>query len=467
VRQTVDRLADDSMLGRDTPSPELDQAAAYVAAAFARDGLLPAGDSGTFVQHYPISRRRLLLARSSVAFTGVDGRRSELGFGPDLALMQGVVPATPLEGGLVLLAGDVDPAAIPAARIENRVVLWLASLTGPGAAKLDAIGATLVGARPAFVLFVPDDPNFVAGAARVQSAERLAPPEAGGLNFTVLGLTEPALKRALPALATVLGRARRSRSTVVDTLPIRARAVLADSAVGTATAPNVVARLPGSDRALRDQVVVFSAHLDHLGVEHGASGDSIYNGADDNASGVAGILELARGLSQLRPRPRRSLLFAVVSGEEKGLWGSAYLVRHPPIPLGRMVADVNIDMIGRGWRDTVGVIGREQSNLGVILDSVAALHPDLQVTPVGDRWPDQHRFLRSDHYNFARRGVPIAFLSSGYSPDYHLLSDEPAKIDAAKEARLLRLVFYFGLAVADRPDRPAWNPAARDTIVEP
>jgi Zn-dependent M28 family amino/carboxypeptidase len=175
------------------------------------------------------------------------------------------------------------------------------------------------------------------------------------------------------------------------------------------------------------------------------------------------LLELARAFAR-GPRPARSMLFVSVSGEEKGLWGSGYFVTHPTVPLGSIVADINIDMIGRNWRDTVGVIGREHSDLGRVLDSVAARHRELDMAPIGDVWPDQGRFYRSDHYNFARHGVPILFLSSGYAPEYHEPTDEPKLIDAEKEARLVRLIYYFALAVADRTARPRWTPESLRTI---
>jgi Zn-dependent M28 family amino/carboxypeptidase len=205
--------------------------------------------------------------------------------------------------------------------------------------------------------------------------------------------------------------------------------------------------------------------MDHIGVTHGAAPDSINNGADDNASGTVAVMEMARAMGRPGIRPRRSVIFAVVSGEERGLWGSEHFVTHPPVPLESIVADVNLDMVGRNWRDTVGVIGRDHSNLGEILDEVAGRHAELSVKPVDDRWPDQNRFYRSDHYNFARVGIPVLFLSSGYAPEYHEVGDSPDKIDAEKLARLGRLVFYFVAELADRPDRPQWNEESRKRIV--
>jgi Zn-dependent M28 family amino/carboxypeptidase len=204
--------------------------------------------------------------------------------------------------------------------------------------------------------------------------------------------------------------------------------------------------------------------MDHIGISPNQP-DSINNGADDDGSGTVGLMELAEAFGQKKARPMRSVLFVGVSGEEKGLWGSAYFTAHPTVPIDSLVADLNIDMIGRNWKDTIVVIGREHSNLGAILDTVAAEHPQLDVVPVADMWPSENLYFRSDHYNFARKGVPILFFTSGLHEDYHKPSDSPDKIEAEKEARLLQLLFYLGEDVANSATRPQWNPDSYKKIV--
>ncbi|MDO8665055.1 MAG: M28 family peptidase, partial [Gemmatimonadales bacterium] len=194
--------------------------------------------------------------------------------------------------------------------------------------------------------------------------------------------------------------------------------------------------------------------------------DSTCNGADDDASGTTGVLELAEAFAGMNPRPRRSLVFMTVSGEERGLWGSEYYSEHPTLPLANTVADLNIDMIGRNWRDTIVVIGKEHSSLGEVATRVTTEHPELNMQLVDDRWPDQRFYFRSDHYNFARKGVPILFFFNGVHPDYHQATDSPDKIDAEKEARIIRMAFYIGLDVANTTARPQWNPESRRRIVE-
>ena len=205
--------------------------------------------------------------------------------------------------------------------------------------------------------------------------------------------------------------------------------------------------------------------MDHIGVTAGLP-DSINNGADDDASGTTGVIELAEAFSRPGARPRRSIIFLTVSGEEKGLWGSRYFSEHPVVPVDRIVADFNIDMIGRNWPDTIVAIGKEHSDLGATLERVNRAHPELGMTAIDDRWPDERFYFRSDHYNFARKGVPILFFFNGVHPDYHRPSDSPDKIDAEKESRILRLLYFLGREVGDADARPKWNPESYQSIVD-
>ena len=234
-------------------------------------------------------------------------------------------------------------------------------------------------------------------------------------------------------------------------------------------APNVAAILTGSDPELRGEYVVFSAHMDHVGVgQPDAAGDSIYNGADDDASGTAAVIEIAEAFVALEQAPPRSTVFLLVSGEERGLHGSRAYADAPPEPVGsgRMVANLNMDMVGRNWPDTIVAIGKEHSDLGATLERVNAAHPELGMTAIDDLWPEENFYFRSDHFNFARNGVPVLFFFNGTHEDYHRPSDEAELIDAEKGARLARLVFYLGLEIASVREAPQWNPESRRAIVE-
>jgi Zn-dependent M28 family amino/carboxypeptidase len=240
---------------------------------------------------------------------------------------------------------------------------------------------------------------------------------------------------------------------------------LTDTVLFSTTAPNTVGILRGNDPKLRGEYVVYSAHMDHIGITPGQA-DSINNGADDDGSGTVGVIELAEAFSRPGARPKRSVIFLTVSGEEKGLWGSRYFTEHPVVPIDKVVADLNIDMIGRNWPDTIAAIGKEHSDLGETLERVNAAHRELGMTAIDDQWPEERFYWRSDHYNFARKGVPILFFFNGVHPDYHQVTDSPDKINSEKESRILKLLFYLGQEVANAPKRPAWKPESYKEIVE-
>jgi Zn-dependent M28 family amino/carboxypeptidase len=247
--------------------------------------------------------------------------------------------------------------------------------------------------------------------------------------------------------------------------PIRIALDLRRRTIRHDRAPNLLGVLEGRDPALREEFVVVSAHMDAVGVRPGGA-DSINNGADDNASGLAGLLELAEAFQEPEARPARSLLFLVPSGEEKGLWGSGHYVAHPTIPLKAMAALVNMDLIGRNWSDSVIAIGPEFTTLGTTLRRVTAAHPEVRMFPLADRWPEERIFYRSDHYHFARQGVPILFFTSGTHPDYHQPTDTADRIDAGKASRLVQLLYYLIAEIGNDPMRPRWVPARYREIVQ-
>jgi Zn-dependent M28 family amino/carboxypeptidase len=242
--------------------------------------------------------------------------------------------------------------------------------------------------------------------------------------------------------------------------------------IGTDSAPNVIGVVEGSDPTLKSEYVIYSGHMDHIGTPGSGQGctaqgaDSICNGADDDGSGSVAVLELAEAWATSPVKPKRSMAFILVSGEERGLWGSAYWSEHPTLPIPSVVADLNIDMVGRNAPDTVAVIGREHSDLSATLDKVNAAHPEVGLKAVGDLWPAEGLYFRSDHFNFARKGIPILFFTSGLHEDYHAVTDSPDKLDADKDARIAQLLYHLGETIANTPTRPQWDPASRARIVE-
>lgn len=227
--------------------------------------------------------------------------------------------------------------------------------------------------------------------------------------------------------------------------------------IGRERAPNVVGILEGSDSTLKNTYIVLSAHIDHLGTGSPVRGDSIFNGADDDASGTSAVLEVAEALASLPERPKRSVVFLGVSGEERGLLGSAYYSEHPTVPLKSIIANINIDMIGRNAPDTLAAIGAQFTTLGQLAAMVAAANRDVGLTVIDDPWPQERLFFRSDHFNFARKEIPAIFFFSGLHEDYHQPSDQVERIDADKAARVARLAFYLTQELANSSTKPEWT----------
>ncbi|MFQ5507509.1 MAG: M28 family metallopeptidase, partial [Planctomycetota bacterium] len=224
--------------------------------------------------------------------------------------------------------------------------------------------------------------------------------------------------------------------------------------VKKAKALNVVAGMPGRSSKLKKQAIVFSCHMDHLGKS--ADGKAFY-GADDNASGCTTVLEIAEAFTRLAPgeRPKRSILFLAVSGEELGLWGSSHYVSNPTWPLGQIVGDINMDMLGRNTtqipKDTIRVTPSYRHNAYSSLAREAAWLGGA----FGMKMANGDRFYqRSDHYNFAKKGIPIVFFCDDEHADYHMTTDTPDKLDYHKLETVARLAFLIGYRAGNRSARP-------------
>nr|MBA3242563.1 M28 family peptidase [Acidobacteriota bacterium] len=240
--------------------------------------------------------------------------------------------------------------------------------------------------------------------------------------------------------------------------------------VNRANSQNVVAVLEGRDSKLKKEYVALGAHYDHVGVGRAVNGDSIYNGADDDGSGTTALLAMAEAFAK-GPRPKRSILFIWHMGEEKGLWGSEYFTNYPTVPLKAIVAQLNIDMIGRSKKaddanpknkmltgpDEIYVIGSKMmsTELANLSESVNSSYLNLRFNYHYDEPNDPERlFYRSDHFNYARKGIPIVFYFDGVHEDYHQPSDSPDKIDYEKMMKVTRTVFILASEIANALARP-------------
>jgi len=461
LRARVSVLAHDSMLGRATPSPELDATARWIAQELSSWGLEPAFGDG-YVQNYPI---RVVSPDPEATWAAATDGKDTLRMGPDVTLPFGPPDAAQvIEAPVVVVRGG--RGAMPSQEeVSGKHVI--VAFDGREARERESLQwlANVRALGPAAVWWVnyADDRSWRTNS-ELQSAQ--ARTVVGESNETpVVSVRSQALFRMFED-NQVLAAALESEGAT--TLPgVHMALSLGLQTIAEDHAPNAAALLRGSDPELSHEFVVYSAHMDHVGVgAPDASGDSIYNGADDDASGTSTVLEVAQAFAALDPAPRRSMIFLLVSGEERGLWGSRVFAENPPVPIEMIVANLNADMVGRNWSDTIVVIGKEHSDLGRILEDVNTAHPELGMTAIDDLWPDENFYGRSDHFNFARRGVPVLFFFNGTHADYHRPSDEVDRIDAEKAARIGKLMFYLGLEVADRDSRPEWNERSRARIVE-
>jgi hypothetical protein len=470
VQRRINIIADDSMMGRDTPSPGLEKTAQYVADQFKLFGLKPASENGTYFQRYTISRRKIDPAASHIGFM-IKGQHVHADLSRDARFAFGGVPVEEIHAPAVVLGGTYTADEAKALPVKGKAVVIVMDYTKPLTPALQqSLGSLLDrGAAGLILLSNRDSASF---AQRVASQSQLRVGVDGvGQQAPIVEVHQRVLGEVLTAAGLNLDEIRASSSAVTRDLPDLTIAFgLKDSVLQSATAPNTVGLLEGTDPKLKGEFVIFSAHMDHVGTAGGGQcqargGDTICNGADDDGSGTVGVMELAEAFSQKGARPKRTMIFLTVSGEEKGLFGSSYFSEHPTVPLAQVVADLNIDMIGRNWKDTIVAIGREHSDLGATLGRVNAAHPELNMTAIDDRWPEENFYFRSDHYNFARKGVPILFFFNGTHPDYHQVTDSPDKLESEKESRILKLLFYLGQEVANTTARPKWVPESYAKIV--
>lgn len=461
VIRRIGVIADDSMLGRDTPSAGLEKTAAWVAGEFRRFGLKPGGENGSWFQRYAISLRKLESAKSFLVLRS-GATEVRVPFSASARLARGPVPSAPVSGDVVLIGGALSVDAAAQAPLKDKIALVVPNPTSAHADQ--AIRAILAAGPRAVLLLSPLDSAAFAPRLLAQARERTVV-DFGERRPPVVEVRERAVAKVLQAAGVRPTELRTAQTSVVRSPKLTSSLTLVETVLRSETAPNTVGILEGSDPALRHEYVLFSAHMDHIGISAGQP-DSINNGADDDASGTAGVVELAEAMSQPGARPRRSVIFLTVSGEEKGLWGSRYFSEHPAVPLKDVVADINIDMIGRNWPDTIVAIGKEHSDLGKTLERVNAAHPELGMHAIDDRWPEERFYFRSDHYNFARKGVPILFFFNGVHEDYHRVSDSVDKINGEKESRILKLLFYLGQEIGNAAERPKWNPESYREIVE-
>jgi hypothetical protein len=476
LRRDLTVFASDSFAGRATGTLGAERAARFLVQRLTTLGIEPAGDSG-YLQRVPLSRARYGAA-SRFEIVTPEGRRT-LALGQDLVPLPVLGRDAPLprlraDGDLVyygyVSGAGAEPRGAPAADLAGKVLVVVnGAPPGVDGAERDALEAEsrigprlreLIPLRPAaiIVLTAGRSAKFVD-----QIARQLAPGgDEGGDGGLQIGAADSL--RTLPMI--LLGTAKAGSPLLPDGWPASdARGPLAGKRFAAQVdiafhAYNVVAVVRGRDPVLHGSYVAYGAHYDHIGILKGAGSDSIANGADDDGTGSVTLLALAR-LFEHDP-PRRSVLFVWHVAEEEGLLGSDWFTSHPAVPIDSIVAQVNADMIGRNHPDSLYIVGPNaapngQSRvLGAVIDSVNQARE--RPFAVNREWdspthPEQI-YYRSDHYNYARRGVPVVFLTTGLHADYHAVGDEVSKIDFDKFARVAALMYDSGRALANRPTRP-------------
>ncbi len=479
VRAHMEFLASDELGGRETATVEGLITARYVASVFRSIGLQPGGDEGGFLQRYELEMTQLspaettLGGRGGVASAGAEETLFELG--SDWVLRGYNKAGIDYRGDVVFVghgvvdaeAGVDDYAGID---VTGRFLLALAGNREGAPRHLSARKRRVLAQERGAtgMLFVMEDEDesptarifgYLARELERRTMALATPDPEPGFPFVMLK-NDPA-GRLLSGAGEDLESLRRSATDGTGsarTLPGLELSLSAVVTTETVHAFNVAGVLPGSDPELADEYVIMSAHMDHIGID---SEGNVNNGADDNASGTTTVMTTAELLAG-GVAPRRSILFLAVSGEEKGLLGSKYWVDHPTVPLENVVGNVNIDMVGRNEPELIGATpSPEHEHYNELVERSVALAPEFGFEVTWNAGsPDRRRrvdeyYSRSDHYNFADKGIPVVFFFSGEHEDYHRPSDTLEKIDIGKLGRMSRFSQRLITEVADEPSRPA------------
>ena len=487
----VEFLASDKLEGRNTGSEGHRKAAEFVAAQFERDGLKPAGAEG-YSQPVKFNTLQLDESDSSLALER-DGKEQAVELGEDAIIGTRVDPAPAVEAGLYfvgygLRVPDDNYDDFAGLDTKGKIAVYIggapSSMASALAAHYQSGGqrwATLKSAGMIGAIAVPnphhmDVPWPRIALSRFQMTMQLAAPgmdETAGEQIAIAW--NPAHAGELFAgsghtLDELVAVAEQGKQLPRFALPVRLKARTAVKR-GSVESQNLAAIYPGSDVKLKDEYVVMSAHIDHLGIGKPINGDSIYNGAMDNASGVASILEVAEHFKEANVKTKRSVLFVVVTGEEKGLLGSRYYATNPTVPVHSIVADINTDMFLPLYPlKIVTVYGLDQSTVG---DEARAVAQGMGIKAQPDPEPARNIFIRSDQYNFVRRGIPSVMLAFGnekgsqeaaiekkwLTERYHAPSDDLSQpVDKQAAAKFNVLLEEMIERIANGDARPSWKP---------
>ena len=478
-------VASDEMEGRNTPSRGLDLTAKFIALNLSRWGFKPVGDDGSFFQKIPLQSRQVMPDQSRASFNG-----QKLAIGTDFIARPNAGSA---EGslvfvghGLMIKSKNINP--YQGIDVKDKIMVIVEGFP-KGVAMNDFRGKAGVdydrpenyarahGARG--IIVIPSASTLGFWDQRYQqslNASRPAPPNNRSTGLPTIVLSEKTAQALLQGEKIDYDTLKKqvSEGTIGESFALTANKKI-DFTVGvkvdSVMTQNVVAVYEGSDPTLKSEYVAVGAHYDHVGIGNAdKNGDKIFNGADDDGSGTVAVLAIAEALAK-GPKPKRSILLVWHTGEEKGLWGSEWVTDHPVVPLNQIITQLNIDMIGRSKKagdtdprnanlsgpDEIYVIGSKMmsTELGELSEKVNQSYLKLRFNYKYDDPNDPERFFfRSDHYNYARKGIPIIFYFDGVHEDYHRQSDHPDKIDYEKMEKVTRTIFAKMWKLANQPQRP-------------
>lgn len=489
LKEYLTFIASDELEGRDTPSRGLDIAALYLAQHLGSWGIKPAGDNGSYFQKVPLNLEKVIARDTRLELGG-----QSYEYGKDF--LTSITPAS-ISNARVVFAGygwvikSKNINAYEGIDVKDKVVVVTGTLpkgitfndlAGPpgGDWMSPAFYAQANGAKA-----VINFPSF--GGLINWDGSRWNQSEKGSVSF---GSQQPLIKiptiTASPRLLSALFYGEKTPATIIfnktqtfddlaafDLKPekrITANIAAVTSVIQT---QNVVGILEGSDPVLKNEYVAIGAHYDHVGMNPFAPGpDKIWNGADDDGSGTVSVLNIAEAFAKGAQRPKRSILFIWHAGEEKGLWGSEHYSNHPTVPITSIITQLNVDMIGRfqnpGDEDhpqnknlpkpnEVFTIGASMmsTELGKLSEEVnkSFLNLNFNTKYDGPDHPEQF-FYRSDHFNYAKKGIPIIFFMDGSHADYHQVSDSIEKINFEQMEKVAKTIMATGWTLANAPTRP-------------
>lgn len=483
-------VASDEMEGRDTPSRGLDLTAKFIATMLSRWGFKPAGDDGTFFQRIALSTETIDAANSSLKIGGqtytinndfyrvsgsgsAEGQMVFAGHGwfvksKNIDAYRGM----DVRGKVVVLYTDGLPSQTSLTRLPD------------GITRNDLIGTRGVdwfdpasyarsnGAAGIILLASPQAAERWGQIPQLFSRRGMYPEKLRADAARAGQNSMPVFVASQSVSDAILAGEAGNRSTAMPFAINKSASLTAASRAEIKWTQNVVALWEGGDPALKSEMVAIGAHYDHVGVNPNAPGpDKIWNGADDDGSGTVAVLSIAEALAKSERRPRRSVLLVWHAGEEKGLWGSEYFNKFPTVDIKNVVAQLNIDMIGRSRKpddtnaknkDLTGenqiyVIGAEMmsSTLGAVVKAANSGYLNMAYDYRYDDPKDPNRFFfRSDHFNYAVNGIPVAFWFDGVHEDYHQPGDHADKIDYNKLEKVTRTIFLTLWELTELKERP-------------